>query len=452
MKTFLSLAHCVTCLSAAAADSHVVRVVQGATGKMMPNAQLRSCELPSPGWGKRFKSVVADGRGWAEIAVKPGGSVYVEAVEPGWVGRPVLVGKDATNSSNSSNPIEIKLWPGTKVTGRILEPNGEPAANAQITAGVYFLNGGWKKRFGIDLAWMSWDHGDWPNWQTVVTTGTNGRFQVTVPPREARSWIRLGTTTLSFGSSNDVGMPQDSKRLAARFAPFEHDFEPANHPIDGVDVGDIQLERGVVLEGKVVDSKGEPMPNVHLLTSGRHGPYGGRRTITNERGEYRFLPHAPGDVTISVDARHRDENGKVKSRDVRAIFSKLPVTLSEDSPDLNVLLQAREYVTLKFNWVDRRQPPIERISHYNHMPITGHVEVKGKLQYWRGGSQRNGSILFLKVPVGLQNAKLVLPNDKYVTISYEDETGLTGKGRMELPNLDPKLIRTIYGDPPRASK
>ena len=451
MKPFLSLAHLVACLLATAApakNSQVVKVVLGEDGKPVPKAQLRLWEVPSPGWGKKFKHVFADEAGRCEIAPKAGGTVYVEAHEPGLIGRGVTAGPKV---DPLSDPLEIKLWLGTKVTGRILEPDGTPAANAQFSAGVYLHNKEWKKRFGLSLAWMSFDHGQWPNWSTTVLTDPAGRFHVTVPPRKARSWIRLGTSSLGFSSHMDVALAKaQSKPLAARFAPFEKDFQSNQNEGGKVDVGDISLERGIILHGKVLDGEGQPMEGTTLITSGRHGPYAGRRTISNERGEYRFFPHAPGQVTISVDARYRDDAGKVLSRDVRGIFAKTPVTLSNLLPDLNVTLQARQFVTLKFDIVDRRRPSSDRISYYNYLPVTGHMKVNGKLQYWKGETQRKGPILIVKVPVGLQNAKLVLPGDKFATISYADETGLKGKGRLELPNLDPKLKRTIYCDLPSA--
>ena len=307
----------------------------------------------------------------------------------------------------------------------------------------------WKKRFGLSLTWMSWDYGQWPNWRTMAMTDKDGRFRCTVPPREARGWIRVGSSTLSFAALPDVAMAKAARKpIAARFAPFEHDFESKEEG-NGVNVGDIRLELGVVLYGKVLDAAGKPMAGITLMTSGKHGPYAGRRTISNERGEYRFFPQAPGGMNISVDARHRDEKGEVISRDVRAIYAKTPVTLTNLIPEHEVIVQAGKFKTLEFKFVDRRNPPAERISYYNHLPVTGHVEVNGKLQYWRGETQRKGDVLFVKIPVNLQKAKLGLPGDKFASISYEDALGLNGKGRIDLPNLDPKLTRTIYADPPK---
>ena len=70
--------------------------------------------LESPGSGKKYRHVVTDAKGRVEISIPSGGTVYVEAVEPGLFGRFAVLGKGGLKTAGA---VEMKLWLGTKVTG-----------------------------------------------------------------------------------------------------------------------------------------------------------------------------------------------------------------------------------------------------------------------------------------------------------------------------------------------
>lgn len=441
-----------------------VRVVNGKDGEPIPNAKLRLRHSTPSTVMSRHDLRTLDKNGEARIEVKIGNTATAEVIADGLVGSLALMGRlpgvdgSIVEAPIGTNAITMKVWPGTTVSGRLVRPDSTPARNADVTLGVYVTSGTWRGRLGMGTNRIrhSWDRGQWANWRTFVRTDELGRFTATVPPAKARNWVRIGTTSLSFVRLFDAQLEkQFPKPLTAEFAPFEleygHDLEA-----DGrLDVGEIRLDRGVILQGKVVDAEGKPMPNLPLMTSGKHGPHAGRETLSDEHGNFRFMPHAPGAISLSVDARLRDEKGKIISRDVRAVFGKMPLTLSTNlGGTKDIVVQAEDMVTLEFDWIDRRDPPSDRISYYGEFKVGGNLPgPPGVPIYWNGATQkttRGGKdIMFIKVPKRLMHARLQLATDKFVTARYEDESGLKGTGRIELPDLDPGKHRTIYADPPK---
>lgn len=444
--------------------SILVRVVHGKTGELVPNARLRLRRSTPTTVMSRNELLSLDEDGEARVEIKMGNTATAEVIADGSVGPLAMMGRlpgedgAIAEAPLGTNAITMKVWPGTFVTGRLVRPDSTPARNADVTLGVYVTSGTWRGRLGMGTNRIrhSWDRGQWANWRTFVRTDELGRFTATVPPAKARNWVRIGTTSLSFVRLFDAQLEkQFPKPLAAEFAPFEleygHDLEA-----DGrLDVGEIRLDRGVILQGKVVDAHGKPMPNLPLMTSGKHGPYAGRETLSDEHGNFRFMPHAPGAISLSVDARLRDGKGKVISRDVRAVFGKMPLTLSTNlGRTKDIVVQAEDMVTLEFDWIDRRDPPSDRISYYGEFKVGGNLPgPPGVPIYWNGATQkttRDGKdIIFIKVPKRLMHARLQLATDKFVTARYEDESGLKGTGRIELPDLDPGKHRIIYADPPK---
>ncbi len=153
-------------------------------------------------------------------------------------------------------------------------------------------------------------------------------------------------------------------------------------------------------------------------------------------------------------AAQRDESGKVISRDVYAVFAPLQLTLLESVGTAGIVVRAEKEALLEFEWIDRREPRSDRISYYGEFKVTGYVPVEnGKPVYWTGATQkaeRDGKdILFVKVPLRLTDASLLLTVDRIVTASYEDENGLQPSGRITIADFSTKKRRVIYGDPPR---
>ncbi len=118
-------------------------------------------------------------------------------------------------SVDGESPPAIRCWRGSRFLGRVQQADGKPASKAQLNIGARIINTTWMNRMGIDhKVWMSWDHGQWPNWMTTVTTDDQGRFEVRVPPGDAISYIRVGSATLSFSAINDTVTRNNSPNSA----------------------------------------------------------------------------------------------------------------------------------------------------------------------------------------------------------------------------------------------
>jgi hypothetical protein len=462
------------------------RLVDGLTGKPLPGitvgvrGAISSKSEPQP------IELVSSGQGIITVPLRDGTATFPDVRTPGWWGG-TSIGHSQANlkiyqqrgtgfepvpevpgtAPDPEKPREIRLWPGDIVTGRLLYPDGSPAAGVQLNVGVYINNTEWKKRLGMDLTFYSFDHGEWPNWTRSIVTSDDGSFFTTVPPADARWWVRVGTTGLGF---NPVG-PKDFETERLRHAistcvPFEANIGyqdigfgyeriedgPAK-PVEGIsNFGTLQLKSGIRVRGRVVDSAGNGLEGVHLLTKGAHGPYSGRSAWSGEDGRFEFLPAEEGWLTIHPDARLRDPEGKVISRDVQAVFidQRYPVV----SEAVEVIVQAVPHVELEFEWIDRRAEKSDRVSYYGDFKVVGRYPLQGdETAYWRGETQlieRDGrKFLVVKTPRKLMNPTLVLSRDQVVTASYEDETGKTsGPGRVELGDITKPIRRVIYGDEP----
>jgi hypothetical protein len=220
-----------------------------------------------------------------------------------------------------------------------------------------------------------------------------------------------------------------------------------------MDLGDLKLSKGLVLRGRVVDADGKPMSDVTLFTSGAHGPYAGRKTVSKADGSFEFRPMNPGAIELSPDAHYRDEKGFQKSRDVRAIFLRQKVDLREDANPLDLTIRALPYVELAFDWVDRRAKK-GSVAYYGGFTVSGEIlEADGKKAYWSGDTvlvDRDGKqMLVVRVPDAATRVSIGLHPDQLVTPSYSDDLVERRTGQVELSDTKRKMRRVIYGDEPR---
>ena len=343
-------------------------------------------------------------------------------------------------------PQEAWKSDATKLTGKLVFPDGTPAAATPLQIGTYVTDSEWKVRLGLDTAGQSWDHGRHPNWTTRAVTDAEGRFEAHVPPTSARSWVRVGTPS---GGSADPS-PVDV------FAPFERDFSAEQERARVLDAGTLKLEHGVILRGRVVDADDRPLSNVVLRSSDKLRPYAARETRSLGDGSFVFAPHHPSVITLSVDARLRDVEGKVISRDVQAVFATLPLTLADTGQPLEVNIRAMPHVTLEFEWIDRREPPSDRVSYYNTFEVSGTVASIGNEPVsWSSETEkvtRDGrQIISVKVPRTLLAPCLTLPTDTIVRATYQEGDGpVQGPGVVDMSDIAEPERRIIYADPPKA--
>lgn len=444
-----------------------VILVDGMTGTPLQGITIEGYGSKEGVKGLQPMTFTSDAEGRIEVPLVEGSGMLLRARSAGrWsrsfpaLGASLTPGADKDNPPvpDPAKPHRMVLWPGTRVVGRLQLPDGTPASGIALNVGVYLNNQVWKKRLGMDLTHYSFDHGDWPNWKVQIVTAADGTFETTVPPSDARSWVRIGTTGLGYGAIDPAKLRADgaSKGLV-RFSPFEFELKaPQKLPPDKterLDFGTLKLERGIVLSGRVLDANGQPLKGVSLRTSGKHGPYAGRSVVSGEDGHFKFLPMKPGRFTLSPDARLRNDKGEVNSRDVQAAFVDQEVTLPESSDTHEITVRALPHVTLEFEWIDRRTKK-GPVSYYGEFTIIGRVPNEGVL--WKGWAghtekiERDGQeLLIMKVPTSLTEVKLHLPADQVVTASYEDDTTKSGPGQIELGDLTVRRRRIIYGDDPK---
>jgi beta-lactamase regulating signal transducer with metallopeptidase domain/biopolymer transport protein ExbD len=437
-----------------------VVVIDGQTGKPFPNFAFRA--YPRSG----ETTLTSDAEGKIEVVLGQGKGTTLDPRMPGWSMQQMLVVGNFEPTPNAflanpakpdpAKPIRAVVWPGTIVSGRLLEPDGKPVPHAMLEIGAYLNSQQWKERLGISLDWVSYDHGDWSNWSTGVRTAADGSFCTTVPPAEARAWLRVG-----YGNDSvNYGEIKSTAEVIAKYAPLDLEIKSGEEPVGAkagekakkISFGDIKLQPGVVLRGQVRDVNGEPLHEVELFIKNDSKTFKGVRTMTDAGGSFAFRALLPGTYTLAPDARFR-KNGEVNSRDVRAVFVEQTIELPANQSTVALTVQAVPHETLDFEWVDRRAKK-GPVSSYGGFYVSGKITLPGRVEaVWQSAVelvQRDGrDVLTVKVPKGLEHFLINLSADAKVTASYDDGETKAGPGTLELADWTTAKRRTIFGDEPK---
>lgn len=455
-----------------------IETQDGQTGKPIPNiaVSIRRWEKGERGlgvqWQKSINATSDDAgilqlelrkRGGASISVRDdqfiGGSVFSMIGASPWEG--LIDGRDGQSNtgprppSTDDQPFVVKCWRGTEIHGRLVQPDGTPRAGAKLNVGVFINNyNKLAKQLGYELPRHTFNHGEWPNWTTSATTDEDGYFRAAVPPSTIRTWVRIGTGPLGFGGIDvDRLRKVDDGHVLLKFARLEAELRENKEKNGKLDFGTLTLSRGVTVRGRVLDAKGRPLPGARLHTSGRHGPYAGRETTTDESGNFVFGPMNPGWVKLKVDVHPRDATGKVISNDVRAVFGHTKFNVPKSGGPVELVIQAEPHRVVEFEWIDRRLNP-GSVGFYGYFRVSGRLPRDGEPKgvYWSGETvkvTRDGKVfLVVKVPKNLVDAALHLSADKKGIPSYRDSRGSQPSGSIDLGNLAMEDRRVIYCDPP----
>ncbi|WP_442508631.1 SUMF1/EgtB/PvdO family nonheme iron enzyme [Novipirellula sp. SH528] len=457
------------------------QLVDGKNGTPLQGLQCKA-NIFKQGTPPRLQPCRSNNQGIVEVQVFEGEGAWIAEVPRGWFTSAPSVAvieldengmpKHEQTAVNNQEPTVVKLWRGEEVTGRLLWPDKTAAVGVKLTAGVYINNQSWKEKLGMDLAWYSFDHGDWPNWNRTVVTDDAGRFHFTVPPKQARWWLRIGTTALGFGPQIGVSEDDSVSQRLAMCMPLEIQYGGngrGNIPVIPLNStasdevprpGDLQLQTGVIVRGRVVDAEGEGLSNVRLTTTGPHGPHSGRKAISGEDGKFEFPAMAAGNLTVHPDARFRDGKekltGTANTRDVQAVFVSQSFTIPETDKPHEIAIRAVPHTEVRFEWVDRRADKTQPISYYGTFRVRGYMpDDNGKPStYWTSETERverdGKSLVVVKIPTQLLKPELMLVADRKVTASYSDSTGVTsGPGIVPLGDITANTNRTIFGDEPQ---
>jgi beta-lactamase regulating signal transducer with metallopeptidase domain len=458
------------------------KLIDGETGNPLQGLKCQAI-IAKLNASPRYQACTTDEHGVVEVVVAEDESAGIAEVPSGWfsvgVGSIYAVQVPESEQQPQQNterkneePTLLKLWRGTEVDGRLLWPDKTPAAGVKLTAGVYINNQSWKEKLGMDLNWYSFDHGDWPNWSRTIVTDDDGNFRVTVPPKDARFWLRIGTTQLGFSPQTGAGEDEAVSQRLAKCVPLEIQYGGSSRSNELIvyditenndmvfHAGDLQLVTGVIVRGRVVDADGKGLSNVRLTSTGPHGPHSGRSATSGENGKFEFPAMAAGNLTVHPDARLRDVTKpipeQVISRDVQAVFVDQSFTIPSVFLPHEITVRAVPHTEVTFDWVDRRADKSQPIAFYGAFRVRGYLpDENGKpATYWTSETERierNGKQwLTVKIPAQLLKPELMLVADSKVTASYSDSTGVnSGPGIVELGDITADTTRTIFGDEPR---
>lgn len=203
-------------------------------------------------------TTTADGR-WALSDVPTTGKLTVLLDDPRFekARADVILGPGAPES-------EIVARPGASISGRVVYPDGLPAAGIEVFAQAY--------------AGMGWDRdttAPYGGYRLVGLSPDTYNVMVDDPSGE---WIAVAVEGLSIARGQDAA------------------------------AGDIALTRGAIVQGTVVDDEtGEPIPGVYIGSYGPHRPRSTAAIIgtrTDERGRYR-LRVAPGKSYVYISGPPR---------------------------------------------------------------------------------------------------------------------------------------------------
>jgi len=213
-----------------------------------------------------------------------------------------------------------KLNPAQPVTGRLLTPAGEPAANVKITGYQHAGEKPWDEVDGHSGSFFE------------ARTGADGKFSLPIAtPGKGAFWFQ----------------PEDAAPLGIVA------------PDDRGDIGDVQLAAGFRVKGRVLDADGKPVAGVKVAASGDGGERsaaaekfagesaasGGydRSATTDANGEFELAPVEAGNYEFRV-AEYEKTHRSVK---FPGVFVHQEVTLKEGAGPLEFRALPTVSITVK---------------------------------------------------------------------------------------------------------
>src|SRR3954451_10492405 len=207
--------------------------VDAKTKKPLPDILVDANVSFSNKKGQQSITLVSGEAGEVKIALRKGECTFLNVRGPGWCyvsGWPVVgelpaewYEKKPPPPIDPEKPVTVELYRGTDVKGRLLLPDGRPAARVSLSAGVHCNQEPWvSEEYIRNIMQNRFSVSEWPNWHASTTTEEDGTFSITVPPQEVRSWIRLGTIQGDWQAIDTSQVEKSDKGHAlVRFAPFE---------------------------------------------------------------------------------------------------------------------------------------------------------------------------------------------------------------------------------------
>jgi beta-lactamase regulating signal transducer with metallopeptidase domain/uncharacterized GH25 family protein/thiol-disulfide isomerase/thioredoxin len=267
-----------------------VRVVDE-TGKPLPGARIYVNIVTLEGLSDHYpnRSYTTDEQGIAEVG-RPD-HVKLMRLWPSYKGHVPLFMNFAEGQHDEGRLIpeeyEFRLSKGERIGGRIVDENGKPISGVKV-------------KVSVDVNEPLWDEKPQSMISTWLATGSapitdsDGRWSIdnapAPPAGDAKDYeFKLWITHPEFTSDKNWGEIQKQQAITTQDLRKE--------------TAEIKLQRGIVVEGTVTGTDGEPVERGWIVWSDE--PYFGQgdwETEIGEDGRFKLPPLSPGKYPISVIA------------------------------------------------------------------------------------------------------------------------------------------------------
>lgn len=364
-------------------------VVDKETGKAVEGATVlvrRSILSPSENRTVEETKHVTDAQGRYSFHISPElvadryAYLEFEVTHPGYAKRApegYALGMIRKNEKLGERPFfeKLEIRPGEEISATVLAPDGVPAADVHIL--VY------SKSNQKDLS----EYGSFAK----TTTDAKGEFHISV--------IKGGEAVLWL--------------LPEKYAPSTNLI----HQRRG-DLGQMKLEPGVTLKGRVVDADGKPVGSVWVNADIVGGPAKkeirmpvydalARSALADAKGEFTLAPLPPSEYNLIVDETPRAENSKDRTRrPVPAVFLQQKLTLKAGEPVQTVEIKAVPHVEIELAQLDSAGKA--KKSHAVHFTAR-----MGDTVYWSEGRPDDNGRIVIKAPKGANEVEIRLMTNEH---------------------------------------
>jgi carboxypeptidase family protein len=283
-------------------------------------------------YGHGVGDVITDGSGHFSLSdLIPGEKVSLELRLEGFIPE-VLRGLTVP----LADPLQVTLWPGASVHGRVVTPDGSPLGGARVQ--VVPIGQRPARELSHDLSTVSTADGSFtlrglPPGESRLIASARGHLQKTtelvlVPGEDTsaievvlQSGLRIegrvlnaqgepvpgafvqprgasGTTTDVAGQYRLEGLPAGAVRLSAWHQLGQEEIQLVLQPPGAQ--ADITLPQGATIDGRILDSQGSANPGVRIELSGSHGA--GLRAVatSGQDGGFQFDSVGPGHYELRM--------------------------------------------------------------------------------------------------------------------------------------------------------
>lgn len=269
--------------------------------------------------------------------------------------------------------------PTALIRGRILLPNGRPAARALVR--VIGPSGGFPR---------------------TATAGADGRYEVTE--------LMAGDYLVSAGKPGYLALQYGQMRA------FERGKVVTVRDGETIEKIDITLQASGAISGRVVDEYGDPVEGAQvrlmelMFVGGRHqllATAGVGRRITNDQGRYRLYGVPPGRYAIVASTADSNLSTFFPNVARPAEARLLTVALSQEVDDVDIMMVGGSGATIRGTVADSRGKPIRTTIFAGTSQRSGGVGTEPR----RETSNADGSFEIKNLPPGEYVLQVILGGD-----------------------------------------